>query len=73
MKRSPYFRMTLQKYLSETKAEYRTTPFGNTLTIDFAKAAIAGNNLGREHPQIFLTINCASTDYVGHQYWPIIR
>jgi arylsulfatase A-like enzyme len=48
----------------------RSSPSGNTLTLDFAKAAIAGYNLGGGAVTDFLTINCASTDYVGHQYGP---
>jgi predicted AlkP superfamily pyrophosphatase or phosphodiesterase len=48
----------------------RATPSGNTLTLDFAKAAVAGYNLGGGAVTDFLTINCASTDYVGHQYGP---
>ncbi len=46
----------------------RSTPFGNTLTLDLAKAAIAGNKLGNNSSTDFLTINCASTDYVGHMF-----
>ena len=48
----------------------RSSPYGNTLTLNFAKAAIDGNNLGGGTATDFLTINCASTDYVGHQYGP---
>ncbi|HEY5406723.1 MAG TPA: alkaline phosphatase PafA [Ginsengibacter sp.] len=48
----------------------RSTPFGNTLTLDFAKAAINGYNLGNGAATDFLTINCASTDYVGHMFGP---
>ncbi len=48
----------------------RTSPYGNTLTLNFAKAAIEGNNLGGGAATDFLTINCASTDYVGHKYGP---
>ncbi|WP_114790688.1 alkaline phosphatase PafA [Niabella yanshanensis] len=48
----------------------RSSPYGNTLTLDFAKAAIEGNNLGGGTATDFLTINCASTDYVGHKYGP---
>jgi predicted AlkP superfamily pyrophosphatase or phosphodiesterase len=51
-----------------SKSSFRTTPFGNTLTLDFAKAAIDGYQLGRGEATDFLTINCASTDYVGHQF-----
>ena len=48
----------------------RSTPFGNTLTLDFAKAAVNGYDLGHGEATDFLTINCASTDYVGHKYGP---
>jgi predicted AlkP superfamily pyrophosphatase or phosphodiesterase len=48
----------------------RSSPYGNTLTLNFAKAAIDGNNLGGGTATDFLTINCASTDYVGHKYGP---
>jgi predicted AlkP superfamily pyrophosphatase or phosphodiesterase len=48
----------------------RSTPFGNELTLDFAKAAIDGNKLGQGSATDFLTINCASTDYVGHMFGP---
>jgi predicted AlkP superfamily pyrophosphatase or phosphodiesterase len=50
------------------KASFRSTPFGNTITLDFAKAAIDGYQLGQGESTDFLTINCASTDYVGHMF-----
>lgn len=45
-------------------------PEGNTFTIDFAKAAILGENLGRSNNTDFLAISFSSTDYIGHQYGP---
>jgi predicted AlkP superfamily pyrophosphatase or phosphodiesterase len=48
----------------------RFTPFGNSLTEDFAEAAIRGENLGRNGPADFLTLNFASTDYAGHKFGP---
>lgn len=48
----------------------RSSPFGNTLTADFARAAVDGYNLGRGQATDFLTVNFASTDYVGHKYGP---
>ncbi|HMH23524.1 MAG TPA: alkaline phosphatase PafA [Puia sp.] len=50
------------------KSSFRSTPFGNTLTLDFAKAAVEGYQLGSGEFTDFLTINCASTDYVGHMF-----
>jgi arylsulfatase A-like enzyme len=40
------------------------------LTLDFAKAAVTGYDLGNGKATDFLTVNCASTDYVGHKYGP---
>lgn len=48
----------------------RSTPFGNTLTAEFARAAVTGYGLGQKGSTDFLTINFASTDYVGHKYGP---
>lgn len=52
------------------RGSFRATPFGNTLTLDFAKQAVLGYGLGNGSVTDFLTINCASTDYVGHQFGP---
>ena len=45
----------------------RSTPFGNSLTFDIAKAAIDGENLGKGNDTDMLTVSCSSTDYIGHQ------
>ncbi|MFC3197268.1 alkaline phosphatase PafA [Parapedobacter deserti] len=47
-----------------------TTPFGNTLTLDLAKAAIVNERLG-DNPGGFTDMLClslSSTDYIGHQF-----
>jgi predicted AlkP superfamily pyrophosphatase or phosphodiesterase len=49
---------------------FRDSPFGNTLTLDFAKNILDVYQLGRGPATDFLTINCASTDYVGHVFGP---
>lgn len=54
----------------ENHDNIRSSPFGNTLTLDFARAAVEGYSLGQRDMTDFLTINCASTDYVGHKYGP---
>ena len=48
----------------------RTTPFGNTLTKDFALVAIQSENLGKSPKTDFLTISFSSPDYVGHAFGP---
>ena len=46
------------------------TPFGNSLTLDFAKATIDGEQLGSRNFTDFLAISLSSTDLVGHQFGP---
>lgn len=48
----------------------RSTPFGNTLTLDMAVAAINGEHLGENSVTDFLAVSFSSTDYVGHQFGP---
>lgn len=42
--------------------------FGNSLTTDFAIAAIEGEQLGADEITDFLTVSYSSTDYVGHDF-----
>jgi predicted AlkP superfamily pyrophosphatase or phosphodiesterase len=48
----------------------KTTPFGNTLTKEFALAAIENENLGKGEFTDFLTVSFSSPDYVGHAFGP---
>jgi len=60
----------IKEAYEKNKGFFRSTPFGNTFTLDFAAAAIDGYQLGRGTATDFLTVNCASTDYVGHLFGP---
>ncbi|WP_439128503.1 alkaline phosphatase PafA [Polaribacter sp.] len=46
----------------------KTVPAGNTYTVDFAKATIKGEQLGKTAHTDFLTVSFSSTDYIGHRY-----
>lgn len=46
----------------------KSTPFGNSLTADFAIAAIDGEDLGKDDFTDFLTVSFSATDYVGHNF-----
>jgi len=46
----------------------KAIPFGNSITTDFAEAAIIGENLGNSNYTDFLAISYSSTDYVGHKF-----
>jgi predicted AlkP superfamily pyrophosphatase or phosphodiesterase len=48
----------------------RSTPFGNTITKDFAIAIMQNENLGRGAATDFLAISFSSPDYIGHAYGP---
>jgi predicted AlkP superfamily pyrophosphatase or phosphodiesterase len=65
---SSVFPHDLQAAYAKSHTSFRSTPFGNTLTLEFAKAALSGYSLGKGEATDFLTINFASTDYVGHMF-----
>ncbi|HEA22633.1 MAG TPA: alkaline phosphatase family protein [Pricia antarctica] len=44
------------------------TPYGNSLTADFAIAALDGEKLGTDDTTDFLAVSFSSTDYVGHKF-----
>ncbi|PIF00414.1 MAG: alkaline phosphatase [Maribacter sp.] len=46
----------------------KATPYGNSITTDFAIAALDGENLGADKITDFLAVSFSSTDYVGHKF-----
>lgn len=46
----------------------KSTPYGNSLTADFAIAALDGEALGQDATTDFLAVSFSSTDYVGHNF-----
>ena len=46
----------------------KVTPFGNSLTTDFAIAALEGEELGKDEYTDFLSVSFSSTDYIGHNF-----
>ncbi|RAJ13480.1 alkaline phosphatase PafA [Olleya aquimaris] len=59
------------KALSEYNRGYdiiKTTPYGNSIVVDFAIAAIEGEQLGQDNFTDVLTVSFSSTDYVGHNF-----
>lgn len=46
----------------------KSAPYGNSLTTDFALAALDGERLGADSSTDFLAVSYSSTDYVGHMY-----
>ncbi|MEQ9298359.1 MAG: alkaline phosphatase family protein [Cyclobacteriaceae bacterium] len=61
------------KKLREDNGNYElisSTPFGNSLTADFALAALEGEEMGEDAVTDFLAVSFSSTDYVGHRFGP---
>ena len=48
----------------------KSVPFGNDLLVDFAKAAIEGEELGQDSIMDWLTVSFSSPDYIGHKFGP---
>ncbi|PKV67412.1 alkaline phosphatase PafA [Pontibacter ramchanderi] len=48
----------------------RSIPAGNTLTTEFAKAALLGENLGKGKHTDFLALSYSTPDYTGHSFGP---
>ena len=46
----------------------KAVPYGNSLTTDFAIAAIEGEQLGQDNITDVLAVSFSSTDYVGHNF-----
>ncbi|MCR5887790.1 alkaline phosphatase family protein [Hymenobacter sp. J193] len=66
----PVFPHNLPALKAKNPELIRYTPFGNTLTLDFAQAAIQAEQLGQRGPTDFLALSFSSTDYVGHYFGP---
>ncbi len=66
----PVFPHNLPALKSKNEEVLQYSPFGNTLTKDFAIDCIVNENLGRTGETDFLAISFSSTDYVGHMYGP---
>jgi predicted AlkP superfamily pyrophosphatase or phosphodiesterase len=66
----PVFPHNLPKIKNKRFDLIRSTPFGNTLTKDFAFSVIKEEQLGKGKYTDFIAISFSSTDYIGHQFGP---
>jgi predicted AlkP superfamily pyrophosphatase or phosphodiesterase len=48
----------------------KSTPFGNTYTLDLAKEVLLSESFGKDNITDFLCISFSSTDYIGHRFGP---
>jgi predicted AlkP superfamily pyrophosphatase or phosphodiesterase len=68
--KAPVFPHDMPSIRGEGFSSLRATPSGNTLTLDFARAAMEAEQLGKGTQTDFLAVSLSSTDYVGHQFGP---
>ncbi len=64
------FPYDLSKYKGKDYSKVATTPFGNSLTVEMAKAAVIHEKLGKSGATDFLAVSFSSPDYIGHSYGP---
>jgi predicted AlkP superfamily pyrophosphatase or phosphodiesterase len=71
----PGYGRTFPHAFGKREGKYFTTfltisPVGDELTLDFAKALIENEGLGRDAIPDYLAVSFSSTDYVGHLFGP---
>ena len=66
-----YFPYDLKKLKSKNDYSLlQETPFGNSLTANFAIRLIQNENLGKDDVTDYLSVCFSSTDYIGHRFGP---
>lgn len=55
---------------ADKKEAFKYSPFANTYTFDFGKAAIENEQMGMGIYTDFLALSISSTDYIGHAFGP---
>lgn len=65
------FPYNLSRFLElKNYSAIRFAPQGNTLTLDFAIAALENEKMGKDSITDFLAVSFSSTDYIGHAFGP---
>lgn len=68
-KNNPFPR-NLEKNIGKNFGAISSTPWGNTLSLAFTKAAVEGESMGTDSIPDFLAISLSSPDYIGHSFGP---
>ncbi|RFM29166.1 alkaline phosphatase PafA [Deminuibacter soli] len=61
---------SLEAFAGKDYSKISSTPHGNTLTAEMAKAAVLAEQLGKGTSTDFLAVSFSSPDYVGHTFGP---
>jgi len=64
------FPYNLSGFIGKNYGAIASTPYGNAMTAEIAKAAVINEQMGADDITDFLAVSFSSTDYVGHAYGP---
>lgn len=64
------FPYDFSRFIGKEYGKISSTPGGNTMTAEMAKAAIIHEKLGADDITDFLAVSFSSPDYVGHSFGP---
>lgn len=64
------FPYDLKRFIGKNYGAISSTPYGNAMTAEIAKAAVVNEQMGADDITDFLAVSFSSTDYVGHSYGP---
>lgn len=64
------FPYDLTRYKGKNYGIIASTPWGNTMTTDVAKAAVTNEQLGADNITDFLAVSYSTPDYIGHSFGP---
>ncbi len=64
------FPYDFSSFINKDYSKISSTPYGNTLTTEMAKAAVLNENMGKGNNTDFLAVSYSSPDYIGHSFGP---
>lgn len=64
------FPYDLNRFVGKNYGSVSSTPYGNSLTAEMAKAAVTNEQLGADEITDFLAVSFSSPDYIGHAFGP---
>lgn len=67
---SPTFPVKTSEMMKNGLGMVTGTPYGSSLTLDLARAAVENEALGADANTDFLALSISSPDYIGHQFGP---
>lgn len=64
------FPYDLKRFIGKNYGTIASTPYGNSMTAEIARAAVVNEQLGADDITDFLAVSFSSPDYIGHSFGP---